>query len=193
MNDLLRPAAASTVSYARHTNGSRSSTTTLAQYTGTWGRKEAVHLLKRTMFGAKKADVDHLLTLTMSQAVDELLTAPASPPSPPVNNYNSTTFTDAAISFGQTWVNDTTTQPLAVGPRTGSLKAWWYAQMIYQPRSIEEKLVLFWHNHFATQTASYTEPRGGYKYLATLRQYALGNFKDFVKAITSLSRPCSCT
>jgi uncharacterized protein (DUF1800 family) len=184
MNDLLRPAAEPNVPYARGNNSSRSSTTTLAPYTGTWGRKEAVHLLKRTMFGAKKSDVDHLLTLTMSQAVDELLTAPASPPSPPVNNYNSATFTDAAIPFGQTWVNDTTNQPLALGGRTGSLKGWWYGQMINQPRSIEEKLVLFWHNHFSTQLASYVEPRGGYKYLATLRQYALGNFKDFVKAIT---------
>ena len=184
MNDLLRPAAEPHVSYARQSNGSRSSTTTLTQYTGTWGRKEAVHLLKRTMFGAKKADVDHLLTLTMSQAVDELLTAPASPPSPPVNNYNGTAFTDAAIPFGQTWVNDTTVQNMALGPRTASLKSWWYGQMINQPRSIEEKLVLFWHNHFSTQIASYVEPRGGYKYLATLRQYAFGNFKDFTKAIT---------
>ena len=184
MNDLLRPAAEANVSYARNTNGSRSSTTTLTQYAGTWGRKEAVHLLKRTMFGAKKADVDHLLTLTMDQAVDEMLTAPASPPSPPINDYNGTAFTDAAIPFGQTWVNDTTTQPLALGPRTGSLKGWWYGQMINQPRSIEEKLVLFWHNHFSTQIASYTEPRIGYKYLTTIRQNALGNFKDFVKAIT---------
>ncbi|MCW3126960.1 MAG: hypothetical protein JWO03_2618 [Bacteroidetes bacterium] len=184
MNDLLRPAADPNVSYARQNGASRSSTTTLTPYTGTWSRKEAVHLLKRTMFGAKKADVDHLLTLTMSQAVDELLTAPGSPPSPPVNNYNNASFTDAAIAFGQTWVNDPTVQPNALGPRAASLKAWWYGQMINQPRSIEEKLVLFWHNHFSTQLASYVEPRGGYKYLATIRQYGLGNFKDFVKAIT---------
>ncbi|MBK6380684.1 MAG: hypothetical protein IPF72_13665 [Chitinophagaceae bacterium] len=30
-------------------------------YTGPWTVNEVIHLLKRTMFGAKKADVDFLL------------------------------------------------------------------------------------------------------------------------------------
>lgn len=185
MNDLLRPAAEPNVPYARHSGSGagRSVSSTLTPYAGTWSRKEAVHLLKRTMFGAKKSDVDHLLTLTMSQAVDELLT-PQTAPSPPVNNYNNANFTDAVVAFGQTWVNDTSYQPNALGPRAVSLKAWCYGNMINQGRSIEEKLVLFWHNHFSTQISSYTQPVAGYRYISTIRQYALGNFKDFVKAIT---------
>ncbi len=45
----------------------------LAPYTGNWTVNEVTHLLKRTMFGAKKADVDYFLTLSPTAAVDERL------------------------------------------------------------------------------------------------------------------------
>ena len=34
----------------------------LAPYNGNWTVNEVTHLLKRTMFGAKKSDVDYFLT-----------------------------------------------------------------------------------------------------------------------------------
>ena len=60
-------------------------------YTGAWGTNEVIHLLKRTMFGAKKADIDYFLTRTMSQAVDELINPVAPNPAPPVKEYTTTT------------------------------------------------------------------------------------------------------
>ena len=47
---------------------------------------EVTHLLKRTMFGAKKSDIDYFLTLTPDAAVDELLNN-ITVPSPPVRDY----------------------------------------------------------------------------------------------------------
>ncbi|MBC7720439.1 MAG: hypothetical protein H7068_00350, partial [Pedobacter sp.] len=47
--------------------------TGLNVYTGTFGEEEIIHLLKRTMFGAAKADVDYFKTKTVVQAVNELL------------------------------------------------------------------------------------------------------------------------
>ncbi|MFN8310113.1 MAG: DUF1800 domain-containing protein [Chitinophagales bacterium] len=180
MNDLLLPAAEVHVPYARP-SGQRS-TTTLATYTGTWGIRQVTHLLKRTMFGASKSDIDYFLTRTMTQAVDELLTA-GTPPSPPVNNYNEQ-YTDTVVAPGATWVTDFSNQPMSLGVRQQSLKAWWFGLMVNQNRSIEEKLVLFWHNHFATQLSAYQFPIAGYLYLNTIRQNAFGDFKQFVKAIT---------
>ena len=58
----------------------------LAPYAGSWTVNEVTHLLKRTMFGAKKADIDYFLTLTPDAAVDELLNNIAAP-SPPVRDY----------------------------------------------------------------------------------------------------------
>jgi hypothetical protein len=60
-------------------------------YAGPWTENEIIHLLKRTMFGAKKADVDYFKTLTVSQAVDELLNPTAPQPSPPIKEYVTST------------------------------------------------------------------------------------------------------
>jgi len=157
-------------------------TTGTNQYTGQWTRTEAVHLLKRTMFGCTKADVDHMLTLTMSQAVDELLNTVTTTPSPPLNNYGLTN-PDPNIPYGQTWVNDTSTSSSAA-VRRDSLRSWWLNNMLTQPRSLEQKMTLFWHNHFSTQAGVYGDARFGYKHLEMLRTNALGNFQTLVSAVS---------
>jgi len=61
----------------------------LTPYNGPWTSNEVIHLLKRTMFGSAPDDISYFLGMTMSQAVDQLLTVPATPPAPPVKNYNN--------------------------------------------------------------------------------------------------------
>lgn len=156
--------------------------TTLAPYSGTFGRVEVVHLLKRAMFGAKKSDVDYFVGMPLPQAVDELLT-PAPTPLPPVNGYNSTTTTDPDIPLGQTWVNGPENAAFT-GLRRTSLKAWHLGLMIDQGRSIHEKMVLFWHNHFSTQISAAGTPINAYAHNALLRQHALGSLKAFTRAVT---------
>jgi uncharacterized protein (DUF1800 family) len=154
-------------------------------YTGTWGTAQQVHLLKRALFGASPADLAWIKGLTMDQAVDALLTpvAAANYPQPPVNNYGD----DATgIAPGATWVNSapyTDNDDLDRG-RRNSYKAWWLGVMLNQTRSIHEKMVLFWHNHFVTETQTVTDLRYVYKYNTVLRQNALGNFNALTKAIT---------
>ena len=58
-------------------------TSGLAPYTGTWSTSEALHLLRRTGYGFKKSDVDTLLGLSMTQAVNLILTVDNTPPAPP--------------------------------------------------------------------------------------------------------------
>lgn len=63
----------------------------IAPYTGQWTTNEVIHLLKRTMFGAKKVDVDFFSAMTMSASVDYLLNVSAaqtSPP-PPIKSFDS--------------------------------------------------------------------------------------------------------
>jgi uncharacterized protein (DUF1800 family) len=160
-------------------------TTTTAPYTGQWTRTEAVHLLKRTMFGATKADVDHMLTLTMSQAVDELLNTVTTTPSPPVNNYGTVADPDPNIAFGTTWVTDPNQISGTIDAgRQGSITSWWMSNMLSQGRSLEQKMTLFWHNHFSTQILVYDDARFAYKYLELLRTNSLGNFQTLVNAIS---------
>ena len=159
----------------------------LAPYGGVFGTNEIIHLLKRTMFGAVKADVDYFKTKTLSQAVNELLTVPVVPPLPPVKNYpNSVTAgdLDAAVTAGSTWVNTNTNDGGVDAQRRSSFKSWWQGLMINQNRSILEKMVFFWHNHFATETTDIGRAIWCYQNNTVLRKNALGNFKQFVKDIT---------
>jgi uncharacterized protein (DUF1800 family) len=165
--------------------GSRS-TTTLAPYTGAFGTVQLSHLLRRTLFGLKKADLDAFAGQTLDQVLTSLLTLSATP-SPPVNAYNTANFTDADIPLGQTWVNAVanTNSVNANGYRKKSFKWWWAGLMLNQERNLTEKMTLFWHNHFATELNIYNDARGGYKHNALLRANALGNFKTLTRLVTT--------
>lgn len=158
----------------------------LNPYTGPWTANEAAHLLKRTMFGATPDDISFFLGMSMSQAVDQLLTIPATPPAPPVKNYNNnnipTSDPDYNIPQGSTWVTINTTD--ADGQRRASFKAWWVGLMINQEKNIREKMTLFWHNHFSTETNEIGRAIWAYNNNVLCRQFALGNFKQFVRAMT---------
>lgn len=162
--------------------------TGLQPYTGQWTDSQALHLARRTLFGATVEDVKSLAGMSMNEAVDHLLTIPVSPPGPPVKSYtNSTTpgDPDTAIPQGSTWVNTNTTDGGVNGKRRQSLKNWWIGLMVNQQRSILEKMVLFWHNHFATETTDIGKGIYSYQNNVVLRKNALGNFKEFVKSITT--------
>ena len=64
-------------------------------YAGAWTRTQAMHLLRRALFGFTKADLDKALSLTAATAVDALLDLPAEAPSPPVT-VNAANDTDRA-------------------------------------------------------------------------------------------------
>lgn len=158
----------------------------LQEYTGAWDTAQVVHLLKRTLFGAKLSDINYFKSKTMVEAVDELLLPTATPTNYPLNNYGAD---PTGVGLWQTWIN--TGIALADKDlnqkRIDSFKTWWLGQALNAPRSIHEKLVIFWHNHFATDTNIATDKikaRFWYDHYLTLRQHALGNFKSMTKAIT---------
>ncbi|PWS27204.1 DUF1800 domain-containing protein [Pedobacter yonginense] len=152
-------------------------------YSGNFGTKEINHLLKRTLFGAKRSDISSLIGQSVTQAVD-LLLKDLPLPNPPINNYNDTGYTDANVPAGQTWVNAVYTDGTANSRRVTSFKAWWVGQMLAQPISITEKMTLFWHNHFSIEADTVDDARYIYKHNNLLRSFALGNFKTLVKQVT---------
>ncbi len=158
----------------------------LTPYSGPWTAEEVVHLLKRTMFGANIDDVAYFKSISMSQAVDELLNPIASLPLPPVKDYDTTGAgtPDTTVAPGATWVNDYNTDGTIQSRRRASFKKWGVGVMLNQDRSIREKMSLFWHNHFATETVTIEDPQILYKHHTLLRTNALGNFKALVRAVT---------
>lgn len=152
----------------------------LPLYTGTFGNAELLHLLRRTTFGVKKADVLQFANQPLADVVDALLTASANPPAPPLADYTG----DPDIPVGSTWVNGPSNASFG-GQRNSSLRGWWFGLMLNQTPNIEEKMVLFLHNHTPTTIGSpVQQPIYAYRYNALLRQFALGNFKSFIRALT---------
>lgn len=156
----------------------------LSQYTGTWSDVQKIHLLRRTMFGAKPASVAALSGLNMSQSVDLLLNANPPVPSPPVNWYESLYADPTGIPLGSTWVNAPYGDGTVNYYRYLSTWGWWMKNIVTQTMSIQEKMIMFWHNHFVTEENVVGDSRLQYKYLTLLRTHCLGNFKTFVKEIT---------
>jgi len=166
----------------------------LTPYTGAWTVNEVTHLLRRTMFGARKADIDHMLGLGPAAAVDELLNSGFTP-APPLRDYglledDGVFYDDLGVAIGQTWVNDPNTASAVEvrgqinSRRIQSLKKWWAGLIINQQRSIQEKMVLFWHHHFSVQESEVDNARFLYRHHNLLRTNALGSFKTLVREVT---------
>lgn len=159
----------------------------LAPYTGQWTENEIIHLLKRTMFGAKKQDVDYFKTKTITETINELLNPVAGLPSPPVKEYTvaaTVTTPDTNIALGDTWVNDVNGDGTIQYYRRVSFKKWWMGVMVNQDRSVREKMTLFLHNHFSTETDNVGNPNYIYNHHTLLRTNAIGNFKALTRSIT---------
>ena len=162
--------------------------TGLTPYNGPWTNNEVSHLVKRTMFGARKADIDYFAGKSISQAVDELLNPTQPIPAPPLKTYVNdnipTTDPEYTVAQGATWVATYTNDGTAQSRRRGSFRSWWMGVMINQDRSLREKMTLFWHNHFATEANDVGNAMYVFRHHDMLRKNALGNFKTLVREIT---------
>ena len=158
--------------------------TGLQKYTGSWTRNEVQHLLKRTHFGSTKKDIDQFTAAGLNATLDAILNYSSTLPAPPLNEYNSANITDPAVPAGATWVNNPTNDGTINGVRRTSFKKWWMGLMINQESNIREKMTLFWANHFGTESNDIGNGVWVYNHHTLLRQYAVGNFKQLIKAVT---------
>jgi len=153
----------------------------LAPYTGTWNRATAAHLLRRTMFGATRQQINNAIANGMNATVTSLLQMPT-PTQPLAYSADET-----VAPLGSTWVNSVypanVTQAQTVDTaRALSLAAWLMERINTEELSIAEKMCVFWQNHFAAVYSA--DQRASYNYFALIQQHALGNFKQFVKDMT---------
>ncbi|MEN9976597.1 MAG: hypothetical protein RIR36_757, partial [Bacteroidota bacterium] len=144
-------------------------------------------LLRRTLFGATKADMAYFSGKSVTEVINELLNPTAPLPAPPVKEYvvaATTLVPDTNIAAGTTWVGDINNDGTIASYRRASFKKWWVGNLINQDRSIREKMTLFWHNHFATEMNDVSHAQYIYKHHNLLRTSALGNFKTLTRNVT---------
>ena len=130
-----------------------------------WDKSSTSHLLSRALFGYSKEDLDFALSQTLENYVDNYLLADLPQPQSP--------------GF---WVEDTSSYNNSV--RSRELTYWWYNLMLTQGHSLQEKMVLFWHNHFVSELSVVNLPQRMYKQNKLFREFAFGNFKELTKQVT---------
>lgn len=162
----------------------------LNPYTGPWTKTQAQHLLRRTLFGVKKTDIDGALAAGMNASVNSLLNASLDPlPSPPLNIYSTTALPDPEVPYGSTWINAPAipgaTLPVQyIQSRKDSFKIWWTGNILLQKTSIVEKLTVFWFNHFSIELDQIPIAQPVYYYYKMLRENCLGDFRKMLKSVT---------
>ena len=130
-------------------------------------RRETGHLLRRAGFGPTPSSYDEFASLSWSDAVDRLVDYESTPDTLPADP------TPTQMS-GQ--------GALVVGVQDALF--WWMDRMLRTERPLEERMTLFWHDHFATAISK--APPGfmaGQNKL--LREMAMGNFGDLLRAIAT--------
>jgi uncharacterized protein (DUF1800 family) len=135
--------------------------------------------MSRAAFGVSVAELNDLLPLTKTQIVDRLL-ADAPLPSPP-GVWVSEPFDPAAYRALPAEQQRQIQQLFR--ERIEGLRRWWLALMAAAPFNLREKMTFFWHGHFTTELRTIQLPQWLYLQNDTLRRHALGNFRDFLKAI----------
>jgi uncharacterized protein (DUF1800 family) len=144
------------------------------------------HLLRRAGFGAIQSELDHFIDIGFDATVDWLLDYPATP--------------DKLTLYIQQpgFVGVTTRGTFSPNTVLVDARQRWLFRMVHSLRPLQEKMTLFWHNHFAT---AYSKIAGVYGaaeatrlmaakadedqnrqrgQIELFREMALGNFRDLV-------------
>jgi len=151
----------------------------LTPYSGTWTKVQAAHLLRRTLFGPTFQQIQQAVADGMNATVAQLLTLPSG--TQPLAADPGETI----AAFGTTWVNSVypaSNPSLVNNAREYSLGAWMMQRLNQPTLSIQEKMCLFWDNHFGA-TATF-DARAVYNLHELYRLNCLGNFKQLVKDVT---------
>jgi hypothetical protein len=63
-------------------------------------------------------------------------------------------------------------------------RQWWVMRILDTPRPLQERIALFWHNHFATSTGKVRHSGLVSRQIDLFRRLGLGNFRDLLLAVT---------
>lgn len=128
-------------------------------------QRRIAHLLRRAGFGATADETAVYAQLGFDASVQRLVDYQNVP--------NDQVEGQSAALAGQL---DMTKLP--------SIQAVWLYRILNTARPLEEKMTLFWHNHFATANYKVGNPQAMHAQNALFRANALGSFRDLLYAVS---------
>ena len=147
------------------------------------------HLLRRAGFGASQEEIDQYLAMGYQRTVARLV------------NYESVPDDVDSFIGRPGYVGITVNGPFLPAQNIAHARQRWVFRMVHSQRPLQEKMALFWHNHFATAVSKVTGTLGspeGVRYMSAkpsedpnqvkgqlevFRDLALGNFRDLLVAM----------
>jgi hypothetical protein len=129
-----------------------------------WDTPKAGHLLRRLTFGPTRQRLDAMLKMSPGDAVDSLLDYdPEKDPFEGMLEQMEGLFNLRDV---------------------GQVQQWWIYRMVFSPQPAQEKIVLFWHNYFATSGAK-VDGLYMHKQIELFRAKGTGSFRDLLIAVAT--------
>jgi uncharacterized protein (DUF1800 family) len=131
-----------------------------------WNLPRVGHLYRRAAFGATYAELEAGLKAGPEALIAQLLNG-----GPGLAEFDGEM---APLAKNLARYND-----------VAHLRAWWLVRMLQSPHPLQEKITLFWHNHFATSYAKVQSTRFMLAQYELLRRHALGHFSELLREMSS--------
>jgi uncharacterized protein (DUF1800 family) len=134
---------------------------------GRWSRAHAHRLLWRAGFGGRPAEIDFWAARGRQATIDWLVRGGAGP-------HGRRTMVGPAPTAGK--------RALDPVNEWGHDHLWWLDRMVRSQRPLQERMTLFWHDHFATRDQDTPLMLAQNR---VLRAHALGSFGALLRAVTT--------
>lgn len=142
--------------------------------------EEAKNIINKTSIGSSPVEINKLLPLNINQGIDAVLdkTNTGLKVSPPewVNQNISNNYKKNKAELKELRKR--------YNSQEKELKIWWYKQMIFTDSPLNERMTLFWHNHFTSSQKKVKIPKFMFHQNNLFRKHALGNFKDLLHDVS---------
>jgi uncharacterized protein (DUF1800 family) len=132
-------------------------------YDRPWDIRRVSHLLRRACFGVSETSLAETLAKSPREAIHHLLDY--DPAVDPLNDL---------LEQLQGFVTFQEIKPV---------QEWCFYRMLYSPRPLQEKLMLFWHNRFATSAQKVDTASMMHGQMEMFRRQGIGGFRNLVKSI----------
>ncbi len=130
-------------------------------------RQKIGHLLRRFAFGATLQEMARYEAMGLHKTIDEIVDYDKIPDRAGVSPWQFIMQQDGTVNLD-----------------VNRAAAWWAFEMVSTNRPMQEKLALFWHNHFAVSAAKVENHPTMLQHLDLIRSNANGTFRQLLGKVT---------
>jgi uncharacterized protein (DUF1800 family) len=151
-----------------------------------WNFTTAAHLLNRAGFGGTPTEIEQLVALGPEKAVARFVDYEEIPDSMPAPEWaapdpeRAEKFRAARDASAEERRKVFQEEQRKQRQRLIELKAWWLRRMAHGARPFQEKLVLFWHGHFATSMEKVRDAYLMWRQNDLFRRLAMGRWDEML-------------